>query len=129
MFFKLTNRNAYRDFVRNARRVALLKLSTQEQMKEYAQLYSLLSPRMLENETMLNSSPAFSKRVEHWNTRDVASIRPVTNVRNPWLAFKREFEASLNEVQELGSAVCAERISRSLAWFYDNPHRDDWIND
>ena len=66
MFFKLTNRNAYRDFVRNARRVALMKLSAQDQMKEYAQLYSLLSPRMLENETLLNSSPALSKSAEHW---------------------------------------------------------------
>lgn len=125
MFFKLTNRNAYRDFVRNARRIALTKSSYQTQFEEYKNLYALLSPRLLENERMLNAQPAFSKRCEHWNQRDVASIRTVSNMNNPWLAFKREFEDALQQ----GAYWGTNSISRSLAWFYNNNYRDDWIVD
>lgn len=125
MFFKLTNRNAYRDFVRNARRIALSTDSYQTKFEAYNNLYKLLSPRMIENERFLNSQPAFSQRCEHWNQRDVSSIRPVTNMRNPWLRFKREFENALNDGAYWGS----ENISRSLGWFYSTDHRDDWICD
>jgi hypothetical protein len=123
MFFKLTNRNAYRDFVRNARRIALGSESYQQKFAAYHELYKLLSPRMFENERMLNASPAFSQRCEHWNQRDVSAIRPVTSVRNPWLAFKREFEQALKD----GAYWGTDSISRSLGWFYANEHRDDWI--
>jgi hypothetical protein len=125
MFFKLTNRNAYRDFVRNARRIALSTDSYQIKFEAYQELYKLLSPRMQENERSLNSQPAFSKRCEHWNQRDISSIRPVTNMNNPWLRFKREFEHALHEGAYWGS----DTISRSLGWFYANDHRDDWICD
>lgn len=125
MFFKLTNRNAYRDFVRNARRIATSNTSYQQKFQDYAELYKLLSPRLLENDRLLNSSPAFSQRCEHWNQRVMSSIRPVTNMRNPWLAFKREFEQALND----GSYHGTDSISRSLGWFYATEHRDDWICD
>jgi hypothetical protein len=125
MFFKLTNRNAYRDFVRNARRIALSSDSYQTKFTAYNELYKLLSPRMQENERSLNSSPAFSKRCEHWNSRDISSIRPVTNMRNPWLRFKREFEHAMKDGAYWGS----DSISRSLGWFYATDHRDDWICD
>lgn len=125
MFFKLTNRNAYRDFVRNARRIAISRDSYQQKFTAYAELYKLLSPRMVENERLILSSPAFSQRCEHWNQRDINSIRPVTNMRNPWLAFKREFEDALKQGAYYGST----EISRSLGWFYATDHRDDWIYD
>jgi hypothetical protein len=125
MFFKLTNRNAYRDFVRNARRIALSSDSYQTKFDAYRQLYTLLAPRMVENERLLNSSPAFAQRCEHWNQRDVQSIRPVTNTRNPWLQFKREFEEAIKN----GAYYGTDSISRSLGWFYNDMHRDDWICD
>lgn len=125
MFFKLTNRNAYRDFVRNARRIALSTDSYNVKFQAYAELYKLLSPRMLENERLLNAHPAFSQRCEHWNQRDISSIRPVTNLHNPWLRFKREFESAMYE----GAYWGTDAISRSLGWFYTNAYRDDWICD
>jgi hypothetical protein len=125
MFFKLTNRNAYRDFVRNARRIALSSDSYHKKFEDYKQLYNLLAPRMLENERLLNSNPAFSQRCEYWNVREFSSIRPVKNERNPWLAFKREFESAMQE----GAYWGTDSISRALGWFYDSAHRDDWIVD
>lgn len=129
MFFKLSSRNAFRDFVRNARKIALSGGTAQTKMQDYTSLYALLSPRLQENERNLNSSPAFSKRCEHWNQRDISSIRVVTTANNPWILFKREFEQALNEVQTLGSHESSNAISRALAWFYATEHRDDWIND
>lgn len=129
MFFKLTKSNPYRDFIRNARRIALSSASTQTKIQDYAQLYELLNPRMFENERLLNASPAFASRCEHWNQRDVSSIRPVRTVRNPWLAFKREFETALERSSTEGSASTCDAISRSLGWFYACDHRDDWICD
>lgn len=125
MFFKLTNRNAYRDFVRNARRIALSTDSYQTKFEAYRELYKLLAPRLLENERLLNSQTAFSQRCEHWNQRELSSIRPVTNMSNPWLRFKREFEQAMHEGAYWGS----DTISRSLGWFYATDYRDDWICD
>ena len=122
MFFKFTNRNPFRDLVRNARRVSQSNLDDAEKMKAYNELYRLISPRLSETERYLNSQTAFSKRCEHWNVRDVSSIRAVTNLRNPWLSFKREFEQAVTA----GDVVS---ISRSLGWFYNSAHIDDWIND
>jgi hypothetical protein len=125
MFFKLTNRNAYRDFVRNVRRIALSDTDYRTKFDAYCELYKLLAPRMQENERLLNTSAAFSKRCEHWNANDVSSIRPVTTTKNPWLQFKREFEDAMQDGAYWGS----DKIARSIAWFYENPHRDDWIQD
>lgn len=124
MFFKFTNRNPFRDLLRNARRVALSEMQDSEKLEAYRNLHRLISPRLLENERFLNSQPAFSKRAEHWNQREISSIRPVRNERNPWLRFKREFEQALKD-----DAVALRAISVSLAWFYVEPHIDDWIND
>jgi hypothetical protein len=93
MFFKFTNRNPFRDLLRNARRVATSELSEADKIQAYRDLHRLLSPRLLENERFLNAQPSFSKRAEHWNQRDITSIRPVRNERNPWLRFKRDFES------------------------------------
>ena len=117
MFFKLTNRNAYRDFVRNARRIALSTDSYNVKFEAYRELYKLLSPRMLENERSLNSHPAFSQRCEHW--------KKAGNEHNPWLRFKREFEQAMQD----GAYWGTDTISRSLGWFYAEAHRDDWICD
>ena len=125
MFFKFTNRNPFRDLVRNARRVATASIDDAEKVKAYNDLYRLISSRLSETERYLNSQTAFCKRAEHWNQRDVASIRAVTNLRNPWLSFKREFEQAL----KLEPHAMLESTSRSLAWFYSGAHNDDWIND
>ena len=125
MFFKLTNRNAYRDFVRNARRIALSTDSYQTKFETYKQLYTLLAPRMLENEQLLNAHPAFAKRCEFWNNNTISSISAVTSLRNPWLRFKREFESAMQDGAYWGS----DSISRSLGWFYATDDRDDWVCD
>ena len=124
MFFKFTNRNPFRDLLRNARRVATSELNDSDKIAAYRDLYRLISPRLLENERFLNSQPAFSKRSEHWNQRDVPSIRPVRNERNPWLRFKLEFEQALPNDE-----IALRAISVALAWFYNEQHADDWIND
>ena len=124
MFFKFTNRNPFRDLLRNARRVATSDLNDSDKIAAYRDLYRLLSPRLLENERFLNSQPAFSKRSEHWNQRDITSIRPVQNERNPWLRFKREFEQAV-----ANDTIALRAISVALAWFYNELHAEDWIND
>ena len=125
MFFKLTARNAYRDLVRNARRVAVSQLSDSEKSVAFKELYTMLQPKLHENELTLCASPAFSKRCEHWNQRDVGSIKPVTSLRNPWLLFKREFEQALQQPQDLQATL----MSKAIMWFYNRDHRDDWLAD
>lgn len=126
MFFKLTAKNAYRDLVRNARRIVISQLSDSEKSEAFAELYNMLQPRLHENEHSLNSEAAFAQRCQHWNERtDVRSIRPVKNQRNPWLRFKREFEQAM----QLSSDQAVRSVSIALAWFYHDPHRDDWIVD
>jgi len=125
MFFKLTARNAYRDLVRNARRVAVSQLSDSEKSAAFKELYTMLQPKLHENELTLCTSPAFSKRCEHWNQRDVGSIKPVTSLRNPWLLFKREFEQALQQPQDLQATL----MSKAIMWFYNRDHRDDWLAD
>jgi hypothetical protein len=124
MFFKFTNRNPFRDLLRNARRVATSELSDHDKIQAYRDLHRLISPRLLENERFLNSQPSFSKRAEHWNQRDITSIRPVRNERNPWLRFKREFESVVDN-----DTTALRAISIALAWFYNENNNDDWIND
>jgi hypothetical protein len=85
----------------------------------------MLQPKLHENELTLCTSPAFSKRCEHWNQRDVGSIKPVTSLRNPWLLFKREFEQALQQPQELQATL----MSKAIMWFYNRDHRDDWLAD
>ena len=125
MFFKLTARNAYRDLVRNARRVAVSQLSDSDKSAAFKELYTMLQPKLYENELTLCTSPAFSKRCEHWNQRDVGSIKPVTSLRNPWLLFKREFEQALQQPQDLQATL----MSKAIMWFYNRDHRDDWLAD
>ena len=72
MFFKLTNRNPFRDLVRNARRVATSDITETEKVSAYRELYKLIGPRLLENERFLNSQTAFCKRAEHWNQREIS---------------------------------------------------------
>ena len=46
MFFKLASKNAYRDFVRNARRISISQLSDSEKSEAFKELYTLLKPRL-----------------------------------------------------------------------------------
>ena len=124
MFFKFTNRNPFRDLLRNARRVATSEIPDSEKIQAYRELHRLLSPRLIENERFLNAQTAFCKRAEHWNQRDISGIRAVTNMKNPWLRFKREFEQGISD-----EATALRAISVSLAWFYNEINNDDWIND
>lgn len=122
MFFKLTNRNPFRDLVRNARRIHQADMDDAQRIVEYVELHRLIASRLSETERYLNSQTAFCKRAEHWNARDISSIRAVTNLRNPWLCFKREFEQAV-------ASSDATAVSRALAWFSVNPNIDDWVND
>jgi hypothetical protein len=123
MFFKLTAKNAYRDLVRNSRRVLLADMSNEQKLSSLKQLYEMLKNKLYENEYALTTSPAFAKRCEHWNQLDIASIRPVNNMRNPWLCFKREFEQAINK----NSEEAVKTISIALAWFYNTEYKDDWL--
>ena len=121
MYFKLTSKNGYRDLVRNARRISISELSDSEKREAYQELYEVLKPRLGEMTHLLNAEAAYAQRITHWNERDVAVLRPVTNVRNPWLRFKREF------VDAIDARNASRAVEVALAWFYQHPHRDDWI--
>ena len=121
MYFKLVSKNAYRDFVRNARRISISELSDSEKREAFQELYDLLSPRLDESTRSLNSEAAYASRCQHWNQRDLSVLKPVNTDRNPWIAFKREF------VQALRSKSVCRDIEIALAWFYQQPHRDDWV--
>ena len=121
MFFKLTSRNAYRDLVRNARRICVADMSEAEKSEAFQELYNMLQQKLDETTRSLNVQPAYAKRCDHWNQRDIAVMKPAKNEKNPWLRFKREFE------QCLGGKMPSKNIEIALAWFYAAPYRDDWI--
>ena len=123
MFFKLTSRNAYRDLVRNARRICIADMSEAEKSEAFQELYNMLQQKLDETTRSLNSQPAYARRCEHWNQRDIAVMKPVKNEKNPWLSFKRQFVAALSQDVE----IHAKRVSVALAWFYATPYRDDWL--
>ncbi len=126
MRFKMASRNPFRDFVRNLRRISISDHTDEEKDDLFHELWYSLSPKLSETELYLNSSPAYSSRCEHWNYRDldVQSIVPVSNLKNPYLRLKREFETAMaNESNE--RFVTA--VSKSLMWFYVQPYRDDWV--
>tara|TARA_R100000008_G_scaffold78622_1_gene59711 strand:+ start:233 stop:616 length:384 start_codon:yes stop_codon:yes gene_type:complete len=126
MRFKMASRNPFRDFVRNLRRISISDYTIEEKHNLFYELWDNLSPKLSETELYLNSSPAYSSRCEHWNYRDldVQSIVPVSNLKNPYLRLKREFETAMaNESNE--RFVTA--VSKSLMWFYVQPYRDDWV--
>jgi len=123
MFFKLTSRNAYRDLIRNSRRICIADISDQEKSSAFQELWQLLHQKLDETERSLNVQPAYAQRCDHWNQRDVRSIKPVKNENNPWLRFKREFVDAMSQDVELH----AKRVSTALAWFYADPWKDDWI--
>ena len=126
MRFKMASRNPFRDFVRNLRRISISDYTVEEKHNLFHELWNNLSPKLSETELYLNSSPAYSSRCEHWNYRElnVQSIVPVSNLKNPYLRLKREFETAMaNESNE--RFVTA--VSKSLMWFYVQPYRDDWV--
>ena len=126
MRFKMASRNPFRDFVRNLRRISISNYTDEEKDDLFHELWYNLSPKLSETELYLNSSPAYSSRCEHWNYRElnVQSIVPVSNLKNPYLRLKREFETAMaNKSNE--RFVTA--VSKSLMWFYVQPYRDDWV--
>ena len=126
MRFKMASRNPFRDFVRNLRRISISDHTDEEKHNLFYELWNNLSPKLSETELYLNSSPAYSSRCEHWNYRElnVQSIVPVSNLKNPYLRLKREFETAMaNKSNE--RFVTA--VSKSLMWFYVQPYRDDWV--
>ena len=121
MYFKLMSKNGYRDLVRNARRISISQLSDIEKREAYQELYEVLKPRLGEMTYMLNAEAAYAQRITHWNERDVAVLKPVKTLRNPWLRFKREF------VDAMHAKNPSRAVQIALAWFYQHPYRDDWV--
>ena len=121
MYFKLVSKNAYRDLVRNARRISISELSDSEKREAFKELYETLKPRLGETTRTLNAEAAYADRCTHWNQRDLAELKPVKTDRNPWLRFKREF------VNALDARNPSREVQVALAWFYNHPYRDDWI--
>ena len=126
MRFKMASRNPFRDFVRNLRRISISDCTDEEKHNLFYELWDNLSPKLSETELYLNSSPAYSSRCEHWNYRDldIHSIVPVSNLKNPYLRLKREFETAM-AYESNERFVTA--VSKSLMWFYVQPYRDDWV--
>lgn len=124
MYFKFSKTNPYREFVAYAHQIAVMQVDEDSRSKLYRDLYRIAAPKLMENERLLNSSPAFAQRCAHWNQREVESIKPVRNEANPWLRFKREFEkATQSDINSMHKLV-----QTALAWFYYNPYKEDWIN-
>lgn len=121
MYFKLVSKNAYRDLVRNARRISISQLSDSEKSEAFQELFTLLEKRLDESTRSLNVEAAYAQRCQHWNQRDLAQLQPIKSCRNPWLQFKREFVLALRS-----QSVC-RGVGVALAWFYQHPHRDDWV--
>ncbi len=126
MRFKMASKNPFRDFVRNLRRISISDCTDEEKYNLFHELWNNLSPKLSETELYLNSSPAYSSRCEHWNYRElnVQSIVPVSNLKNPYLRLKREFETAM-ACKSNKRFVTA--VSKSLMWFYVQPYRDDWV--
>jgi len=121
MYFKLVSKNAYRDLVRNCRRISISALSDSEKSDAFRELYEALKTSLGETTCTLNAEAAYANRCTHWNQRDLAELKPVKTDRNPWLRFKREF------VNALDARNPSREVQVALAWFYNHPHRDDWI--
>ena len=126
MRFKMTSKNPFRNFVTNLRRITISDLSETEKNTLYHDLWNELSSKLLENERYLNYSPAFSSRCEHWNylENNVDSIKPVSNLKNPYLRIKHEF---VHAITNTSNELLVRAVSKSLMWFYITPHRDDWV--
>ena len=126
MRFKMASRNPFRDFVRNLRRISISDYTVEEKHNLFYELWNNLSPKLSETELYLNSSPAYSSRCEHWNYRElnVQSIVPVSNLKNPYLRLKREFETAM---ASKSNERFVTAVSKSLMWFYVQPYRDDWV--
>ena len=126
MRFKMASRNPFRDFVRNLRRISISDHTDEEKHNLFYELWDNLSPKLSETELYLNSSPAYSSRCEHWNYRElnVQSIVPVSNLKNPYLRLKREFETAM---ADKSNERFVTAVSKSLMWFYVQPYRDDWV--
>ena len=126
MRFKMASRNPFRDFVRNLRRISISDRTDEEKHNLFYELWNNLSPKLSETELYLNSSPAYSSRCEHWNYRElnVQSIVPVSNLKNPYLRLKREFETAMADKSNKRFVTA---VSKSLMWFYVQPYRDDWV--
>ena len=126
MRFKMASRNPFRDFVRNLRRISISDYTVEEKHNLFYELWNNLSPKLSETELYLNSSPAYSSRCEHWNYRElnVQSIVPVSNLKNPYLRLKREFETAM---AYKSNERFVTAVSKSLMWFYVQPYRDDWV--
>ncbi len=126
MRFKMTSKNPFRNFARNLRRITIADITAEEKDTLYHDLWYEISPKLSETERYLNSSPAYSSRCDHWNqiNSDVASIVPVSNIKNPYLRLKQEFADSMAyESNEL----FVRSVSKSLMWFQVTPHKDDWV--
>lgn len=121
MHFKLVSKNAYRDLVRNCRRISISELSDSEKREAFQELFELLKPRLGETTRTLNAEAAYANRCSHWNQRDLSVLKPVKTIRNPWLRFKREF------VDAIYAKNASTRVEIALAWFYNHQHRDDWL--
>lgn len=123
MYFNLKHKNPFNCLFDNALLIHRSDLSDEEKGKQYSKLYSILKKRLVENEKYLNASPAFSSRCIHWNQRDISSVKPVNNAKNPWISFKREFESAVNA----NKVEVATLVSISIAWLASHKYKNDWI--
>ena len=94
MFFKLTSRNAYRDLVRNARRICVADMSEAEKSEAFQELYNMLQQKLG------NALANF----------DMIVLVPVVFNTNENLAAKIGINYTIFDVEAM---VCRESGSRS----------------
>ena len=126
MRFKMTSKNPFRNFARNLRRITIADITAEEKDTLYHDLWCEISPKLSETERYLNSSPAYSSRCDHWNqiNSTLDSIVPVSNIKNPYLRLKQEFQDAMARTS---NELFVRSVSRSLMWFQVTPYKDDWV--
>jgi hypothetical protein len=117
--------NPYRELTTNSINIIRKTTTAEQKLSEFKKLHKKLHKKLFENEHLLNVSPAFATRCEHWNQLDIESIKPVTTLKNPWLSFKRQFEIAVALPAEQAVLV----ISKELGWFTSNSYTADWIKE
>ena len=126
MRFKMTSKNPFRNFARNLRRITIADITAEEKDTLYHDLWCEISPKLSETERYLNSSPAYSSRCDHWNqiNSTLDSIVSVSNIKNPYLRLKQEFQDAMARTS---NELFVRSVSRSLMWFQVTPYKDDWV--
>jgi hypothetical protein len=123
MYFKVNSKNPYKNLVKNLKKITTCNKSDYEKVNLYRSLYVFLD-KSLNNtsEQYLNNYTTYN--YPQWNELMDNKVKyTVTNINNPWLRLKNEFEEHLQD----NPKDLVNSVSKSLSWFYNTPYLEDWI--